>query len=184
MLTNFQLRCCIMQQSCHPGFIQSWLLVISTLLWSQSTEFWLEPNIFIKISHDWVKTEVGQSAEYGTRGYKPERRRDIIFVRLLCTVSHFPLFCRFSASSTLCRTNQLKWEFKLRIDLLLACSLFCALPSLSLCVCVLFFLLAAGLTSCPMETHWLSFLFNGQGGQRFSQLDGAGLTVWPAAVWC
>lgn len=59
------------------------------------------------------------------------------------------------------------------------------------CVCVLgcdrvcvVFLLAAGLTSCPMETHWLSFLFNGQSGQCSQQPDGTGLTVWPVAFWC
>lgn len=58
------------------------------------------------------------------------------------------------------------------------------------CVCVLWcnhvcvdFLLAAGLTSCPMETHWLGFLFNGQSSQSSQRPVGSGLTVWPVAFW-
>lgn len=53
---------------------------------------------------------------------------------LCSSVSHFLLFCRFFASSTLCCTDQPKWEFKLRIDLLLACGLF----SFIVCMCVVF----------------------------------------------
>lgn len=50
--------------------------------------------------------------------------------------------------------------------------------------CVVF-LLAAGLTSCPMETHQMSFLFCGQRARALSLLVPVetALIVWPLTFW-
>lgn len=141
----------------------------------------------------WRKSLDGERS--GIRGYKSttDRRWDVILTLCSparpCQSSSSLYYYYISASSSLSSsTNQLKWEFKLEIDWRLACVPF---STLIVCVCVLWcnhvcvdFLLAAGLTSCPMETHWLGFLFNGQSSQSSQRPVGSGLTVWPVAFCC
>lgn len=136
-----------------------------------------------------------ESVHKDIRGHKntTDRRWEISFIYyvlllLLSITLSSSLYYR-SAYSSLSPSRREQKSAKVRvqveIDWRLACIPSPTLPLLSLymcvccdCVCVVF-LLAAGLTSCPMETHWLSFLFNGQSGQCSQQPDGTGLTVWP-----
>lgn len=93
LISNFAVVLCGMSPRLHTKLIIGYFC---SALKSEHRILYGAKYFFIKISHDWVKTEVGRSAEYCTRGYKPDRRWDIIFVRLLSTVSHFlvlPFLC-------------------------------------------------------------------------------------------